>query len=269
MDVIFAKTRYHYDSYNDFWRLVELAGFQTCHVDEIDLAARAIYITSPINGEIRPHIKHRKSIAKTDKNCQIIWWNLERPGPNIEGEATELFEYIDRIWVSDRYYATLDPRFEHVVLGSDRGLRLTSEALERHWDWTHQSYTSPRRDPIYGALRLSGLREGTNGWGDHRDRVLRASQLMLNVHQTDHPIGEPIRFALAAAYSLPMISEASADLWPLANGHDYREVAYELLVEAVIAARDQNLSSLGNNLHQTLCVDWTFRKGVERGIVRK
>lgn len=266
MKVIFARTRYHYDSYRDFWRLIELAGFEQCFVDGIDVEHDVVYITTPINGEIRPHMTHRRSIASGPQRCKVIWWNLERPGTDIVCETDEILQYVDRIWTSDRHYAALDPRFEHVVLGSDPKLRDCAEPLERRWDWTHQSYASFRRDPIYGQLRNRGLIEGTNGWGPHRDSVLRASHLMLNVHQDIHTIGEPLRFALAAAYSLPVVSESIADAWPLRAGSEYDEVAYDRLVDRVAEVRHQDISALGQNLYKALCVERTFKSCVEEAI---
>src|SRR5690606_2822228 len=49
--IIFARTCTPYDSYQDFWRLVELSGFPTCFVDEIDVDSNNVYIFSPNNGE--------------------------------------------------------------------------------------------------------------------------------------------------------------------------------------------------------------------------
>ncbi len=36
-EITFVKTRHVYDSYTDFWRLVELSGFPTIYYDELDL----------------------------------------------------------------------------------------------------------------------------------------------------------------------------------------------------------------------------------------
>jgi hypothetical protein len=268
VDVFFAKTRYHYDSYKDFWKLVELSGFQTCYVDEIDIDRDALYITSPVNGELRPHVTHRREISKGPQACTIVWWNLERPGTKIACDTDEILQYVDRIWVSDSHYASMDPRLEHVVMGSHPDLRLSPEPIERHWDWTHMSYTSFRRDPIYGQLRQRGLKEGHNGWDEERDRVLRASHLMLNVHQDDHQIGEPLRFVVCAAYSLPVVSETIRDPSPLKPGIHYDEVPYDRLVDRVAECREADISALGQALHRALCVDRTFRSSVEEALAR-
>ena len=40
--IIFTRTRHTYDSYSDFWKLVELSGFNICFVDEIDISLENI-----------------------------------------------------------------------------------------------------------------------------------------------------------------------------------------------------------------------------------
>lgn len=68
-NIIFAKTRHVYQSYDDFWRLVALSGFETCYVDEIDHNRDATYIFTPTNGE---------TLNGWDRGrARIIWWDLE------------------------------------------------------------------------------------------------------------------------------------------------------------------------------------------------
>ena len=78
MNTIFAKTRYVYDSYTDYWRLVELSGFPICYVDEMDVYNPAnIYIISPMNGEIYDFMNIARRV---DHISTLYQWNLERPG---------------------------------------------------------------------------------------------------------------------------------------------------------------------------------------------
>ncbi len=244
-------------------------------MDEMDLTADAIYIVTPINGEFRAHIDHRRSILQSPQRAKIVWWNLERPdadgSPPIQEIVTDILKYADAVWVSDKQYQSMDLRMDHVVLGSHVGLRISSDPAPAAYDYTHQSYAWGRRDAIYIPLRSLGLREGPNGWYEERDKTLRSSRLMLNVHQTPALIGEPIRFALTAAYKMPMISETLADPYPLASGVDYLEAPFDGLVGVVsrfISVIHPSTSKLGNNLHQRLCVEWTFRRGVEEGVAR-
>lgn len=272
MRIVFAKTRHEYDSYRDLRSLVELSGFETCFVDEMDLTAEAVYIATPINGEFRPHIDHRRSILSGAQKAVIVWWNLERPdtegSPPITDVVSDVLQYADAVWVSDRHYQCMDTRMHHVVLGSHPGLMMRSEISPKQFEYTHQSYVWGRREKIYIPLRSAGMREGPNSWFEQRDEILRSSKLMLNVHQTPSLIGEPIRFALTAAYKMPMISETLVEPYPLNPGTDFLNMRFHELVGAVVAAslNPVTLRGLGENLHNRLCVEWTFRRGVEEGV---
>ena len=271
MKVVFAKTRYAYDSYRDFWKLVELSGFDTCFVDEIDLPLDIVYITTPVNGELRPHMDHRRSILKGPQRAKIIWWNLERPDsdgqPPITDVITDILRYVDAVWVSDRHYASLDKRMHHVVLGSHAGLCRDHEPYPAQYDYTHQSYVWGRREAIFFPLRMSGLREGPNGWFEERDCTLRSSRLIVNVHQTKALIGEPLRFAVTSAYRMAMVSETLADNYPFVPSHDHIQASFENLVETVRSSLGRNdLAEMGRNLFHRLCVEWTFSRGVREGI---
>lgn len=224
-----------------------------------------VYIVSPVNGEFRPHMQ----VHGAEKRCKVVWWNLERPDadgqPPISVVADDLLRYVDAIWVSDRHYATIDPRQRFVVLGSHTDIGNTP--IEPTYDFTHQSYVWGRREPVIGALR-SSLREGPNAWGAERSRILRASLVMVNVHQTPAPVGEPLRFALAAAHRLPVISETLRDPHPLRDGVDVLTAPIEGLYDLVTATvRDPaRRDVIGESLYKTLCEEWTFRRGVEHGI---
>lgn len=274
--IVFARTRHQYDSYRDFWDLVSLAGFDTCHVDEMDLRTDTFYVVTPINGEFRPHMDYCRNNVGGKRRAVVAWWNLERPdGPGSEpigAVLDEIMRYVDIAWVSDRHYASLDSRLQHVVLGSNARLcpQRERDLEEATYDFTHQSYVFGRRDAAITPLRLSGLREGPNGWFEARDAVLRSSRVIVNVHQTEAPIGEPIRFAMAAAYKIPMISETLMDPFPLISSADYLDVPISGIGDAVRASTLMNpdeLRRLGENLHARLCNEWTFSRGVHNGVV--
>lgn len=279
-EIVFARTSYLYQSYVDFWRLVELSGFETCYVKDIDLDRDAIYVTTPINGEVRPHVRHRRSILTKPQQAKIVWWILERPdsgdyeigkikGNECVTKATdEILEYVDHVWVSDRYYTQLDPRTIHVPMGSDS--RLAGGAPgDKSYDVCTLSYNNHRRDQIYGTLGRQVRMAPASAWGDERDRILRSSRAMVYVHQTPMPIGAPLRMALAAAYKLPVISERLADAYPHENGADVLLAEYERILPATMnALAGADLWKIGENLHQKLCVELPFRKCVEAGIER-
>ena len=261
--IIFAKTRYHYDSYSDFWKLVELSGFDTCFIDEIDISKENTYIFSPTNGEFRPHIKNEKD--RHPWLAKIVWWNLERPSSVDNVTIDDITEYINEAWVSDKYYASLNSGFKFVPMGSHPGLRLRSENIPKSYDFCHMSYAFGRRDHIYSTLTQRGLKMGPNGWGEERDKTLRASKVLVNVHQDPFPISEPLRFAVGAAYSLPIISETT-NPYPLTPGVDIIMADFDHLANQVINNYNLDLTQIGNNLYNNLCVKNTFRLNVERGL---
>jgi len=147
-DITFVKTGHFYDSYIDFWTLVELSGFPIIPLSEVDISEHGVFIVSPMNGEWRPHINNQHK-AGEPVNAHLILWNLERPegsagsigqyadqcrylqyglwenGEKIKEENEEKVKaygrFIDEVWVSDARLADeIEQRF--VVLGSDYGL---------------------------------------------------------------------------------------------------------------------------------------------------
>lgn len=262
-DPIFARTRVEYDSYSDFWRLVELSAFPTCYVDEIQLDAPVTYITTPINGSFRPHIRNEIVRVGENRRAKLVWWGLERPDAGgarpWSSEVSDMLLYADEVWVSDAYFGALDPRARFVPLGSHSGLGGPRSTAVRY-DVTFQGYMVPRRQSVENACIGLGLSIGPSGWGVERDAVLRATRVMLNMHQHDSPlpIAEPLRIALAAAYRMTFVSEHLADPYPLVAGLDYIDVP-EL---AHLAAAVSRAPVLGERLYERLCVEHTFRRGV-------
>ena len=76
-EITFVKTRHVYDSYTDFWRLVELSGFPTIYYDEMDLRQSGVFIISPTNGSVEQHLENH--VNDFPRNAHLILWNLERP----------------------------------------------------------------------------------------------------------------------------------------------------------------------------------------------
>jgi hypothetical protein len=250
------------------------------------------YITTPINGEFRPHIRNEQLRVGTERRAQLVWWALERPdAPSSQPWAQtveDLLQYVDCVWTSAGYLAGQEPdaflplalrqQVRWVTLGSHPELALRPMAgrpmaefgpgLE--YDVAMMAYMVPRRQRIEDDLRKVGLRVAPHGWGEERDRILRSTGVMLNVHQHNNPqlIAEPLRFALAAAYRMALVSESIAYPWPLEPGVHYADVKYGNLVATVDAVRRGPLASeMGEALYELLCVQQTFRDGVERALV--
>lgn len=261
-DVIFARTRHHYESYTDFWELVRLSGFPTCFVDEIDVSIPTLFVLTPWNGEVSPHLRnelHKQDIGR------IAWWCLERfdamsvPYQNALDEAYEL---VDEMWVSDRWISTLDSRLRYVRLGSHP--ELGTVPSEPRYDFTHQSYAWGRRQSMYERLKSTGLREGRSCWGADRHDVLRQSRLLLNLQQYPDQVTAPLRFAIAAAYHLPVVSETIQDADPVEN--IIRCSDYDSIPQTVKDALADGMRGPAEELHGKLCEELTFRKCIEAAL---
>lgn len=209
-EIIFARTRHVYDSYTDFWRLVELSEFPTVYVDEVDLETSGrTYISSPFNGEFFP-------LSEQKRKSKMVLWNLERPSASggVAGYKEHLEEhirnkYIDEVIVSD---STLSKAtgFKYVPLGSHPGLG--EPGMTKSYAFVHLMCYSYRRGELFvkpeqSRTQYNGLAIAPNGWGEERHQSLQRSWFMLNVHQDDDSYMEPLRFALATAYGLPILSE--------------------------------------------------------------
>lgn len=230
--------------------MVELSGYPICYLDEIDPESDNTYIFTTCD------------IAREWQNpkARIILWFLEwdknyhqRPG-------------VAETWVSNREYAKLIGA-KYVPLGSHPGLgeRRTGD----EYDLAHLSYYLGihRREMVYNQLMERGIKIAPNGWDEERQRILMNSKAMLNVHQRwEYPAIAPLRVALAAAYHLPVISEAGWDSAPYSE--TILETDYDHLVgfaEAMVKAA-LNLQDFGDGLHQLLCEDLRFDKVVEANL---
>lgn len=283
--VVFAHPRHIYDSYTDYRALSKL-DFETCFYNEIDLSREAVYIVSPFNGELPPAVAYQKSIVpEKDRKARVVYWNLERPDhPGFMKEPGEPMErvmarvvdeclaVVDFVWISDRSLAKLDPRLIYVIMGSNKAL---AEAAGRpyEWDLCHMSYVHGRRDDMVRKLEAAGLNIGPNGFGEARAKVLSASRMMVNIHQREplRPYA-PLRFNLAAAYGLPIVTETLDDPYPLVPGQsvfmaDFGAPLVEL-VRDLVKNRTEELAFAGAHARRILCDIFPFRVEVENGLRR-
>lgn len=265
-EITFVKTRHPYDSYMDFYRLVELSGFPTIYVDEVDVTQPGVYITSPMNGEWRPHIDNQKNKVR---NAHLILWNIERPSGSAGavgkyGQSNRELIYnrqIDEVWVSDRRLAE-ETSLRFVVLGSDEGLG--QPGADKVFDFCHMSYEVPRRTGIYKNF----TNIGPNAWPPERDDILRKSRFAVNVHQDVHPFQEPLRFALFAAYGLPIISETIYDGYPWSDEYmvysDYDGLPGK--IKEILKNDYQRWFAMGQKARQLMCHDYQFGKVVREAV---
>ena len=278
MEIVLARTRYQYESYTDFWKLVELAEFPTCFVDEVDFSrGDTAFVVSPLNGEWRPHVDaHRDD----PHNARVVWWCLERPGgsggiANFVGDIKKMLDswYFDEVWLSDKYMADRigDSRIRFVVLGSHKGLG-TPKKEDFEYDFSHMSYQTPRRGRIYGEFSDRNIELSPNGWGEERERILMRSRFMLNVHQDDFPMVEPLKLAMAASFAMPVLSESCVDSYPYNRGGNEAlivEVEYdELLGKASLMLKDDYewWRAMGRRLYSLTTGDFEFGRMVRRAV---
>lgn len=226
-EIVFVRTRWHYNSYTDFWKLVELSGFPTCYVDEVNVYdANKTFIVSPMNGEWIPHILSQfPNGRKNFQGATLIHWNLERPGEatGFQGYLSDNMHlisggYLDDVIVSDKALA-LQTGFTYVPLGSHPLLGEPGGLYMKTFDVIHLSCYSNHRSFLFQTPNapkslLGSVKVADNGWGIQRDENLKRSRFMLNVHQDGFLYVEPLRFALAAAYGLPVLTEDLYNVYP-------------------------------------------------------
>ena len=256
-DVIFARPRYNYDSYTDLYRLITLSGYDLIYVDQIEPDSDRLYIATIYNGETAtgwPGARAR--ILMLDMEWHMDW-DTQRPSvPGVAG------------WLAaDRWYA------QHIgagwlALGSHPGLREgTPTARTTVYDVAALMYWTHRRALVRDAMLAREMRLAPNGWGLSRHEALSTSRAMLHIHQhEDVPAIAPLRAALAAAYSLPLIAETPRDKGLLGYGTMLNSDHKNLADFAYLWTRrsdTQTLATFGHTLHQMLCHEHTFRVGVE------
>lgn len=270
-DIIFVRTRHVYDSYVDFFRLAELSGFPIAYVDEVDVSADKIFIITPMNGEWRPHIDNQEA---KPRNAHLILWNLERPS----GSAGSVGNYarsnrdliykrhIDEVWVSDARLAQ-ETGAHFIVLGSHPGLGDPGD--EKIYDFCHMSYETGRRQTIYSKLVEGGHKVGPNCWPPERDDILRKSRFALNIHQDHHPFQEPLRFALFAAWGLPILSETVYDGTPWVSEQHIIWNGYDGMVGKLAQMLDndyQQWKAMGLRARKLMTEEYEFGKVVRETV---
>jgi hypothetical protein len=257
-DITFAIPRHEYASYDDLYRLIELSGFPTCFIDEIDPASDRAYIITVLNAEV-------PAAGYPGARARIALWDLEW---HLDGvPALPGVEY----WAADRWYAEcIGARY--VPMGSHRDLCPERTPKQDVYDVAFIGYFDgvPRRQVIRKQLAALGLHLSPPlAWGETRHAVLRNSAAYLHAHQLENaPAIPPLRMVVAAAYALPVITETCADAG-IFRRHILQADYGQLAAATVTWTRQrwqEELLPRGMSLHQKLCVDLTFRKSVEKAL---
>lgn len=262
-DIIFAKPDHNYGTHVDFWRLAELSGFPIIPLSQIDPQSDNTYIYTPNNGE--------NQNGWQNPRARIIHYALEW---NLDGVDNTPLGVSD-VWCGDKAHAEKF-KYKYVPLGSHPGL---NESQNRGmpssnypmFDVAFMGYKDPpRRARVLHELYEAGVSIAPNGWGLQRSLALTDSKCMIAIHQFDNlPVLPPLRMCIAAAHKLTVITESveNAGIFQ----HDIIQWSYDELVHMTrLIVKDQYqaamLKGLGESLYQKLCVDFTFRKSIERAL---
>lgn len=250
-DILFARTRHEYGSYQDFHRLIELSDFPTCYVDEIPREGwkDKTVIVTPINGEWQQGIQ-------TD--ARVILWQMEWCTDGVFTPPPGVSE----VWSSDAYEAErINARY--VPMGSHPGLNIDpATPHEDIYDAAFLGYMTYRRQYLWDRLPIYKPAV-TSAWGIDRHRILTKSRSYIHIHQLDNvPTLPPLRLVVAAAYRLPFITEWVDN--PGGFAGLILQERYENMASNIRARLTRaDLADFGEALHKRLCHEWTFRRGVE------
>jgi len=268
----FVRSRKPYPSYDDFWKLVELSAFEWAWADVADLAESSrLWVWPTMNMEFLGRVLTQGKSRK----ARVAWWYLERPDANLpEGaDAVSAFkaavdqglESVDAVWVSDRALARISPNAVLAPFGSHEGLR-ELPPLEARYDVFFVGQRTPRRRAVIEAIEAKGLSVSPDSSGFERETALASSKISLVVGRTGRmQVVTPLRWALAAAYDLPILQEDLPDPWPLSLGTSIAMAPVAGLPEAAFGlAWSESRWDLARAAHDLLLREITFRVGVER-----
>lgn len=253
----------YYDPYKDYFRIAELSGYPIIWLNEIDPDSDNIYILSPLNGNWTRGWQNPKA--------RIILHDLEwrlKTGEGYQWSESELVTPpgVAEVWASDKWYAGVTGA-KYVPLGSHPGLVEDSPPVE-HYDTTFQAYIHGRRDHMQNLLAQQDISVAPSKWNPERDALLKSTTAMLHVHQWEGITTiAPLRFAIAAAYGLPLISEqvhdrSIFDEIVLFTTYD----AMPAYVKTLTRRYQDDLRQRGQALKELLCGEYSFRNCVERAL---
>lgn len=259
----------YYDGYRDYFRLVELSGYPVIWLDEVDPTSDNVYILSPLNGSWENGWENPKA-------RMILWdleWRLETGAHDWGKSLLKTPPGMSEVWASDQWYTgILQERattpVKYVPLGSHPGLVEANAPAADHFDVTFQAYIWGRRNTMADRFMSKGLSIAPSKWNPDRDSLLKSTTALIHCHQWEGVnTVAPLRFAIAAAYGLPLISEQVQDRDLFDGTVLFSD--YEAMPEyaATMTQRYQGeLQERGQALHELLCHEYSFRKCVEAAL---
>jgi hypothetical protein len=119
-------------------------------------------------------------------------------------------------------------------------------------------------------LKQSGLSIAPACYGTERSRILKGSKAILNLHQKEPlKVYAPLRFNVAAAFGVPILSEMIDDPYPLVPGESILMADYNDLRSVVRTWLGRHdLPEIGRRAKELLTERFTFRKGVEEAVAK-
>lgn len=260
-NVSFVRTRTYYQPYDDLFTLASLAGYPVIYLDQMQTDdPTQTYIYSPNNGET--------AAGWPGAKARIIFLQMEW---HTDFQPVSLPPGVVECWNFDRWHSELiGARF--VPLGSDFHLNLNfNDRPPKKFDVAFMGYTDIyRRARVRDQLIERGYTIAPNGWGQDRHRALLQSRCVVHVHQHENiPAIAALRWCIAAAYRLPIISEAVNSREPFAVS-DFLTCDYDGLVDFVAERLTEPdhalLNSYGFALQNKLCRELTFKKSIESAL---
>ena len=255
----------YYDSYSDAFRLAELSGYPVIWLNEIDPASDNTYILSPLNGSWN----HGWQNPKARMILLDLEWRLSSGGHTWDKNELVVPPGVAEVWTSDPWYAGIVGA-KYVPLGSHPGLAEDTAPSAEHFDVAPLSCQSQDggRQHMMDLLMKQGVSIAPNAWNPDRDAMLKNTTAMLHIHQWRKVRTiAPLRFAIAAAYGLPLISEQVEqrgifDGVALFTSYD----AMPEYVKTLTQRYPERLKEHGQALKELLCVQNSFKACVERAL---
>lgn len=262
-DVYFVHTDYVYPPYADWFELARLSDYPVISFAEVDIDSDNVYIVTPLSGEWERRWDHpvRAEIILMDAE-----WRLKESDYQWPESALVTPPFVKRVWAADKWYAERIGA-QYVPIGSHAGLSGTAQTDER-FDVATLSYRTGRRNAAFGQMIDSGLALAPNAWGDERDALLKASACVVHVHQNDRvPTVAPLRFAIAAAWHKPLISETVYDRGIFETSVLYADFGALPEYTALMVRRYPDLlQAKADELHNLLCIEHSFRSYIESAL---
>lgn len=253
----------YYDPYKDYFHIAELSGYPVIWLDEIDPESDNTYILSPLNGSWT----HGWQNPKARIILHDLEWRLSEGAYTWDKSELVTPPGVAEVWASDRWYANITG-VRYVPLGSHPGLVQSEAPAQDKFDVSFQAYVWGRRNTLADRFMEKGLTIAPSKWNPDRDALLKSTTALIHSHQWEGVnTVAPLRYAIAAAYALPLISEQVQDQDIFDGVVLFSD--YDALPEytATMTRRYQGeLRERGQALHNLLCVDNSFRSFVEAAL---